>query len=311
VAKPDAGDEVTYTGAGGIRLVGQRWRQNSGRPPAGVALLLHGGGQTRHSWHGTAARLAADGWEAITVDARGHGDSQWVPDGDYSLDGFTGDLYAIADMLERAPVLIGASLGGMTALVGQGERPTLASALVLVDIAPRIEPAGRERIQAFMASAPNGFGSLEEVADAVHAYNPHRPRPRNLDGLKKNVLQRPDGRWYWHWDPRFLSLGDEPSRAVDIDRLYQAARNITVPTLLVRGTRSDIVTSEAAAELLGLIPAATAVEVAAGHMIAGDDNDVFTTHLSEFLTALPIGKTGDARSPRAGSTERDRTLGGG
>jgi pimeloyl-ACP methyl ester carboxylesterase len=291
VAKPDAGDEVTYTGAGGIRLVGQRWKPNSGRPPAGVALLLHGGGQTRHSWHGTAARLAVHGWEAITVDARGHGDSQWAPDGDYSLDGFTGDVYAIANMLEQAPVLIGASLGGMTALVGQGERPTLASALVLVDIAPRIEPVGRERIQAFMASAPNGFGSLEEVADAVHAYNPHRPRPRNLDGLKKNVLQRPDGRWYWHWDPRFLSLGDEPSRAVDIDRLYRAAGNITVPTLLVRGTRSDIVTPEAAAELLGLIPAATAVEVAAGHMIAGDDNDVFTTHLREFLTELPVGKT--------------------
>jgi pimeloyl-ACP methyl ester carboxylesterase len=281
------GDEVTYTGAGGVRLVGERWKPGAGHPPAGIALLLHGGGQTRHSWHGTAARLAAHGWAAITVDARGHGDSQWAPDGDYSLDAFAGDLCAIAGTLDSAPVLIGASLGGMTALVGQGERPTLARALVLVDIVPRVEPAGRERIRAFMASAPNGFASLEEVADAVHAYNPNRPRPRNLDGLMKNVHQHADGRWYWHWDPKFLRVGDEPSRAVDTARLYHAAGNITVPTLLVRGTRSDIVTPEAAAELLHLIPTATSVEVAAGHMIAGDDNDVFTAHLLDFLTDLP------------------------
>jgi pimeloyl-ACP methyl ester carboxylesterase len=287
MAKPDTGDEVTYIGAGGVRLVGERWQPATGQRPAGIALLLHGGGQTRHSWHGTAARLAAHGWATITLDARGHGDSQWAPDGDYSLDAFAGDVCAIAGTLDRAPVLIGASLGGMTALVAQGERPTLARALVLVDIAPRIGTSGRERIRVFMASAPNGFASLEEVADAVHAYNPNRPRPRNIEGLMKNVHQRADGRWYWHWDPRFLRVGDEPSRAVDTGRLYQAARNITVPTLLVRGTRSDIVTPEAAAELLRLIPTATAVEVDAGHMIAGDDNDVFTAHLLDFLTALP------------------------
>ena len=286
MAKPDTTEEVTYTGAGGIRLVGDRWRPGAGLPPSGIALLLHGGGQTRHSWRGTAARLAAHRWVAITVDARGHGDSEWAPDGDYSLDAFAADLRVIVGTLDRAPVLIGASLGGMTALVGQGERPNLARALVLADIAPRIEPAGRERIRAFMTSAPNGFATLEEVADAIHAYNPNRPRPRNLDGLMKNVRQHADGRWYWHWDPKFLRVGDEPSRAVDAGRLYHAARNITVPTLLVRGTYSDVVAPGGAAELLNLIPTATAVEVAAGHMIAGDDNDAFTAHLLDFLTDL-------------------------
>lgn len=280
-------DEVVYSGVGGVRLVGRRWEPATVRLPAGTVVLLPGGGQTRHSWHGTAARLAAHGWSAIAMDARGHGDSQWAPDGDYSLDAFVGDLYAIADTLEHAPVVIGASLGGMTALVAQGERPALARALVLVDIAPRVEPAGRERIQAFMASAPNGFASLADVADAVHAYNPHRPRPRTLDGLRKNVRQHEDGRWYWHWDPQFLRVADEPSRAVDTGRLYRAASKITVPTLLVRGTRSDIVTPEGAAELLQLIPTATAVEAAAGHMVAGDDNDVFTAHLLGFLDELP------------------------
>jgi len=278
---------VTYLGVGGIRLAGQRWTPDPESAQAGIALLLHGGGQTRHSWHGTAARLASHGWLAITVDTRGHGDSQWAPDGDYSLDAFAGDLYAIVDTLDQPPVVIGASLGGMTALVAEGERPGLSRGLVLVDIAPRIEVAGRDRIQAFMNSAPTGFASLDEVADAIQAYNPHRPRPRNLDGLTKNVRQHADGRWYWHWDPRFLRLGDEPARAVDTERRYRAARGITVPTLLVRGTRSDIVTPEAAAELLTLIPTATAVEVTAGHMIAGDDNDVFTVQLLEFLAKLP------------------------
>lgn len=278
---------MTYLGVGGIRLAGQRWTPDPESAPAGIALLLHGGGQTRHSWHGTAARLASHGWLAITVDTRGHGDSQWAPDGDYSLDAFAGDLYAIVDTLDQPPVVIGASLGGMTALVAEGERPGLSRGLVLVDIAPRIEVAGRDRIQAFMNSAPTGFASLDEVADAIQAYNPHRPRPRNLDGLTKNVRQHADGRWYWHWDPRFLRLGDEPARAVDTERRYRAARGITVPTLLVRGTRSDIVTPEAAAELLTLIPTATAVEVTAGHMIAGDDNDVFTVQLLEFLAKLP------------------------
>jgi pimeloyl-ACP methyl ester carboxylesterase len=285
--KPDAGDEVTYAGAGGVRLAGEQWKQDADHRPAGTVLLLHGGGQTRHSWRGTAARLAAHGWSAITVDARGHGDSQWAPDGDYSLDAFAGDLGAIVGTLDRAPVVIGASLGGMTALVGQGERPGLARALVLVDIVPRVEPAGRERIRAFMASAPNGFASLEDVADAVQGYNPHRARPRNVEGLLKNVRQHADGRWYWHWDPGFLSIGDEPSREVNADRLYRAAGNIKVPTLLVRGLQSDIVTPEGAAELLRLIPSATAVEVAAGHMIAGDDNDVFTSRLLDFLSDLP------------------------
>jgi pimeloyl-ACP methyl ester carboxylesterase len=279
--------EVAYSGSGGVRLVGDQWNPDNGRPAMGIALLLAGGGQTRHSWHGTAARLATVGWTAIAVDARGHGESQWAPDGDYSLDAFVGDLAAIVSTLDRAPVVIGASLGGITALVGQGEQPDLARALVLVDITPRIGAAGRERIQSFMASAPNGFATIDDVADAVQAYNPHRPRPRNLDGLLRNVRQHADGRWYWHWDPEFLTMGDETARAADSGRLFRAAGNITVPTLLVRGIYSDIVSPEAAAELIQLIPRSTVVEVAAGHMIAGDDNDVFTARLLDFLSDLP------------------------
>ena len=183
---------ATYVGANGVRLVGDRWLPHPDHH-RGTVMLLHGGGQTRHSWYVTAARLASQGWTALTVDARGHGDSDWAADGDYSLAAFVSDLGMIVQDLTCPPVLVGASLGGMVALKAQADRPELARGLVLVDIAPQIDPEGRHRIEAFMGSAPNGFLSLEDVAAAVHAYNPHRPRPRDLERLRKNVRQHAGG----------------------------------------------------------------------------------------------------------------------
>ena len=193
------------------------------RPSRGTALLLHGGGQTRHSWKRTAERLAADGWTTITLDTRGHGDSGWSADADYSMDAFVGDLLGVCATLPEPPVIIGASLGGLTALVAEGENPGTARALVLVDVAPRVEDEGTSRIHDFMAGAPEGFASLDEVADAVAGYNTHRPRPKNVDGLRKNVRLREDGRWHWHWDPAFIRGGDEPRRDGP-ERFADAAR---------------------------------------------------------------------------------------
>ncbi|MCK5892445.1 MAG: alpha/beta hydrolase [Aeromicrobium sp.] len=264
--------------AGG--LAADRWVASDEQ---GVVLLLHGGGQTRHSWHRSGARFAAAGWTTIALDARGHGDSAWAPDGDYSMDALVADLAQVVTGLAVEPVLVGASMGGITSLVAVGEKAVVARALVLVDVAPQVEPAGVQRILDFMASAPDGFASLEEVADAIAAYNPHRPRPRNLDGLRKNVRQWDDGRWHWHWDPAFLTVRDEPSRATQHERLKAAAASVVAPTMLVRGTQSDVVSAEGAEELQRLIPHATVREAKAGHMVAGDDNDVFAQQVVQFL----------------------------
>ena len=138
-----------------------------------------------------------------------------------------------------------------------------------------------------MSASPEGFSSLEEVADAIAAYNPLRPRPRTLDGLRKNVRQRADGRWYWHWDPAFMGIGDEPQRRIDRGRLRTAASNLTIPTLIVRGAHSDIVSDAGLADMLALVPHAQTVDVqAAGHMVAGDDNDVFAGRLEQFLDQI-------------------------
>ena len=252
-------------------------------------VLFHGGGQTRHAWDGTARLLGDKGWRATTVDLRGHGDSEWAgPGPGYSLDEFAADVRAVAAAQPRPPVLIGASLGGLSSLVAIAEAPpgvSVASGLVLVDVAPRLEEAGIARIAEFMLGNLDGFASLEEVADAVAAYNPHRPRPTDLSGLRKNVRRREDGRWYWHWDPRFLLGGtDEPRSLRNEDRLDAAARALTLPTLLVRGRQSDVLSEEGARHLVSLVPHARYVDVGgAGHMVAGDRNDAFNDAVIEFL----------------------------
>ncbi|MGV9747953.1 alpha/beta fold hydrolase [Rhodococcus zopfii] len=284
--------QTEFRGAG-VALAADRWDPpsqgvgGSGVGRKGVVLLLHGGGQTRHSWRNTGRNLAMGGWSAVAVDARGHGESQWAPDGDYGIDALVADLTSIVAELGEKPVLVGASMGGMTSLIGQGENPDLARGLVLVDIAPRVETSGTAEIMAFMRSGLDGFASLDDAAAAIAAYTPNRVRKPNPDGLRKNLRLR-DGRWFWHWDPGFLRQGDEPTRQADSIVRYERARDaaaaVTVPTMLVRGKQSNVVSEAGAQELLELIPTAKLVDVSgAGHMVAGDDNDVFSGGLRGFL----------------------------
>ncbi|MFC4949140.1 alpha/beta fold hydrolase [Pseudonocardia sp. GCM10023141] len=258
-----------------------------GDPAATPVVLLHGGGQTRMSWRDTAVDLGADGWYALTVDQRGHGDSEWSPDQGYSLDRFADDITRIVEHLERPPVLVGASLGGNAALAALGRRPDLALGLVLVDVSPFLQPQGTDRIRAFMTARPDGYATLDEVADAVAEYLPHRPRPRNVDGLRKNLRQR-DGRWFWHWDPAFLRSSSDQAvqrdKLIDPARLGAAAMTLRVPTMLVRGGSSDVLSVEDAGRFLDLVPHSEYASIpGAHHMVAGDDNAIFETVLTDFL----------------------------
>jgi pimeloyl-ACP methyl ester carboxylesterase len=256
-----------------------------GSPEAPPVLLLHGGGQTRHSWSGTARSLAREGWQALSLDLRGHGQSDWSPIGAYDLDDFVRDLAQVARALPRRPVVVGASLGGMAALCAEGESQTgLLAAVVLVDVTPRLEPRGVMRIISFMTDRPEGFATLEEAADAVAAYREHRSRPSDLTGLAKNLRRGDDGRWRWHWDPKFLSRERQPGSIMTPERLLEAARGLRVPTLLVRGKQSDVVSLEGAAEFRKAAAHARFVDVSgAGHMVAGDRNDLFTDAVIAFL----------------------------
>jgi pimeloyl-ACP methyl ester carboxylesterase len=263
---------------------------NESDPPV---IFLHGGGQTRHSWANTAQQLGASGWYALTVDLRGHGDSSWSPVGSYDIDQFASDARAAMDFVGRRPAMVGASLGGMSSLLAVAEAGAggtdIARALILVDITPRIEVQGAQRIGEFMRSGIDGFASLEDAADAIAAYNPARPRPTNLAGLHKNLRLR-DGRWYWHYDPAFLSpMRDGRSERAysSHHRMLSAAATIKIPTLLVRGKLSDIVSDEGVEELRTAIPHAQYVNVeGAGHMVAGDRNDPFNQAVTGFLDGV-------------------------
>jgi peroxiredoxin len=276
-------ESIEFRGLGGIRLAADR----RGAPGAPPVVLLHGGGQTRYSWGGTADALADAGWQAITVDSRGHGESEWAADGDYRLMAFAEDLRAIIDQVGQPAALVGASLGGLTAILLQGEvAPGSSRAVVLVDVVPELEPTGTSRIKDFMAERLfDGFGSLEEAAAAVAAYNSHRPPPSDLGGLAKNLRER-EGRWYWHWDPAFV--GDTGVNEVkDTNRLRVAARALTMPVLLVRGRMSDVVSEEGVRSFREDVPHAEFADVSgAGHMVAGDRNDSFTDAVVDFLDRL-------------------------
>jgi len=268
-----------WTGSGGISLAGDTW----GNPDGRLVVLQHGGGQTRHAWKGAGETLGRSGYHVVAFDARGHGDSDWAPPDAYGVDYMVEDLCCVIKALGGGnPILVGASMGGGVSLVAVGEGKVDAAALVLVDMAPRIEPEGRRQIQEFMNQKPEGFDSLEEVAEAIANYQPHRKRPRTLDGLAKNVRLGADGKYHWHWDPaRRRGWRDNESYR---DRLSACADRLTLPTLLVRGGLSNVLSEEGAQSFLKQCPHAEYVRVNnAAHMVAGDRNDNFADAVIEFL----------------------------
>lgn len=276
---------LTFIMADGVRVVATAFGE-IGHP---VILFLHGAGQTRHSWDSAALSFADRGYRAITVDTRGHGESGWSDSGDYHIDTLVSDLKIIVNSVDgngKPPIVVGASLGGITALLAEGESSkVLFSALVLVDITPRIDPEGVARILQFMNEFSRGFESLEQASEAVAAYQPHRKQARSGDraGLLKNLRLKADGRYYWHWDPRLLDHVSHLSEAI-IERQKAAAQLLTLPVLLVHGKLSEIVSRETAEEFMQLVPHAKYVDVAdAAHMVASDDNEVFAASVGDFL----------------------------
>lgn len=261
-----------------------------GDPAGSPVVLLHGGGQTRHSWKGAFDALVAAGHHVVALDARGHGDSDWDPAGDYSIDALVSDLRAVLRHTPPLPILVGASMGGMTALAAVGEAaPPIARGLVLVDITPMINVEGTEQIAAFMRANSDGFTNVDEAAAAVARYLPHRRRPRDTSGLERNLRER-DGRLFWHWDPRLISPHHYDRLAVQ-SRLEAATRSLRVPTLLIRGEQSNIVGDEQVAHFRALAPAAEYINVpGAGHMVAGDHNDAFNQGILDFIARVDRGE---------------------
>ncbi len=277
----EAVEQMTIRGAG-LDLAADA----AGPAGARTVLFLHGSGQTRQSWGSALQQAARRGYRAIAPDLRGHGDSGWSPDGDYTLPRFADDLREVVGQIGGAPILVGASLGGMIGMLIGAAPPPALRALVLVDVTPRIEMDGAREVSSFMESAPEGFASLQEAADAVAAYLPHRPRPSSTKGLERNLRLR-GGRYYWHFDPAFMRMGKNAvsrPQTGEPTPLEIAARALKIPVLLIRGGRSRIVSDDSAREFLQMVPHAEHVDIAeAHHMVAGDANDAFNDAVFHFI----------------------------
>ena len=274
-----------FKGHGDIKIAADVWGSNNEE----LVILLHGGGQTRHAWGDTGKKLAEAGYHSVALDLRGHGDSEWHADGDYSIRAYKDDLVSIINEIGKPARLVGASLGGMASLVLAGDEinSDLCTALIMVDIGIYPDPVGSDRIVSFMLSGEKGFDSLEDVAKSISDYLPHRKKPKDLEGLKKNLRSK-DGRYYWHWDPRFIRRRPgSQDREGYFDLQLKAAEKVTIPTLLIRGALSDVVTMEDVDYFLSVISHAKFVEIEkAAHMIAGDRNDIFAEEAIKFLKSL-------------------------
>ncbi|MBM7124650.1 alpha/beta fold hydrolase [Dyella flava] len=275
---------TSYTAADGLSLAVDL-RHASGRP---TLLFAHGFGQTRGAWNTAAATMAAQGCRCVTFDSRGHGESDRMPGGEYHMQQFVDDLIGLARAQPEPPILVGASMGGLLGLVVAGEiRPAPFRALVLIDITPRWETSGVERILAFMQAHPDGFASYAEAAEQIAAYLPQRRERKSEQQLRPLLREGADGRLRWHWDPALLAgeLIGESERYQP--RLLAAAAKVEVPVLLLSGERSDVVSHRTVDEFMTLVPHARHAEVpGATHMLAGDANDAFTAQIAGFIASL-------------------------
>jgi pimeloyl-ACP methyl ester carboxylesterase len=283
----DVTRRTTFAGGDGLRIAADV----GGPPEAPVVVFGHGGGQTRHSWAGGTTRLIEAGYRVINYDLRGHGESEWSPEHRYEARYRAEDLLAIMGTARGPIALVGASMGGLTAFyAAMVARNADLRALVLVDIVPKPSSQGVQHITEFMRRHLDGFDTIEQVADAVQSYNPHRPRPSDLAGLRRNLRER-DGRLFWHWDPCILRL-DAPGEYDALRRTIGArGQPLACPTLLIRGLRSDVVSSEGISELVEWLPQTEIFDVeGAGHMVAGDRNDSFNVGVIDFLARhMPAG----------------------
>ena len=278
-----AATRTTFIGDEGVNLVADV----IGSSVNGSVIFAHGGGQTRHAWSKAGERLSALGWRAIMLDLRGHGESDWPKSGDYRLQRFAADLVAVADAIGARPHIVGASLGGLAGMMAEAfvREGTFAS-LTLVDITPQMEPAGVAKVMGFMSDElEEGFASVEEAADVIASYMPHRPRPADLSGLAKNLRLSQDGRYRWHWDPRFVTSVMQTRDRHSMEDMQARLSALRLPIHLIRGRMSELVTEENARAFMSSTPNAVYTDIAdAGHMVAGDRNDAFVDAVVAFLS---------------------------
>ncbi len=287
----------------GVTLAADRWVPSSGTVGRGTVVLLHGDGQTRRAWAMTGQRLAQNGWTAIALDARGHGGSQWAPDGDYRINTMVADVRSVISTLSDRPVLVGSSMGGIVAMLAVMSDPALARALALVDVAQRLEPGGNRDTWAFIRSGRSGFATLGEAKDAASTFD-NQIGQRLTNGDLRRILTRRDGRWFWQWDPGFLhnesarGYGDDMTTARSQKHIHEAAASLMAPRLIEPKHTPSSVAESIVQERHQIARTTTWIDTGDGlASVARNDNDSVSTDLVSLLDSLDVGRHGRALLP--------------
>ena len=252
----------------------------AGLPPM---VFLHGGGLNAHTWDLVCASLRRER-HCLALDQRGHGESEWSPEMDYSTESQAGDLDAFVDRLgvERF-VLVGMSLGGVNALAWAGRHSRRLDRLVVIDVGPEIRTEGVRKIQAFTSDA-KPLDSLDEFIDKAMSFNPRRNRELLRRSLLHNLRRMPDGRFMWKYDQRHRGKADPAAYERRRELLWSAVDGIECPTLVVRGAQSDVFHDEDAERLATRLKKGRWVRIeGAGHTVQGDNPAALLAALREFL----------------------------
>jgi pimeloyl-ACP methyl ester carboxylesterase len=266
--------------AHGISLHCLDWG-TEGRTPV---LFLHGGGLTARTYDLLCLVMRAE-FHCYALDQRGHGDSSWAPDSDYSIDAHVSDVAdVIAELGLLRPVLVGMSMGGSNAIAFAQQYPDTLSALVVIDTGPDIHRQGADAIVAFM-KGPSTMDSLDDFIERAKAFNPRRDKRLLRRSLRHNLKQLADGRWTWKYDPRTVP---------DLDQVIESHRKlrerigtIQCPTLILRGAESAVLSREDAAAFAQALPDGRWQEIpGAGHTVQGDNPGAAALAILEFIRPL-------------------------
>jgi esterase len=271
--------------ANGLRFHCLEW----GEPANPPMMLLHGFAQTCHSWDFVALSFC-DRFRVIALDMRGHGDSDWASDGDYSLDTQQRDIHGVVEALGlKDVVLIGLSMGGRNAFTYAATHPEKVKALVIVDAGPENLRAGTDNIRRFVQQEDE-LDSVEEFVERVRQFNPRRSPEQIRGSIIHNLKQLPNGKWTWKYDKLLRSptgrgrMGPDPELT---RRLWSYVESLRCPTLVVRGAASDVIALETAEAMQRRIPNGQLATVErAGHLVMGDNPAGFQRAVNEFLAGV-------------------------
>jgi esterase len=256
----------------------------AGRHPI---LFLHGGGLNAHTWDLVCLALHAE-YHCLALDQRGHGDSEWSPVGDYSLPVQVRDIEDFIEKLKlKRPLVVGHSMGGFAAMAYAAKFARRMAGLALVDIAPELNPSGTERIRNFLAQ-DRELDSVDAFVERAMAFNPLRNPALLRRSLLHNLRELPNGKWTWKHDPNRVRPTPESMRARQ-EEITKEVSQITCPTLVLRGAKSDVLTDESAADFAKALPDGRWMRVEdAAHTVQGDNPRGLVKALRPFLREIKL-----------------------